>query len=159
MVFHGIWYIRRFEVSERFRTIVDGITDLVDTSGVQRCCDGTQHVVVSVSSWGATPSQHPFLDGIFLHKNKNHPFFGYPHGYGNPHVPFGTQTWPEISQLNEGLKGKIIKRKNQTQVRTKTIGKKITYVLCTCRLSWIHIIPQISPEFGMNHSCFMDKHH
>ena len=33
----------------------------------------------------ATPSHHPFLDGIF--PNKNHPAIkGHPHDYGNPHL-------------------------------------------------------------------------
>ena len=30
------------------------------------------------------PPNHPFLDGIF--PNINHPFLGYPHDYGNPHI-------------------------------------------------------------------------
>ena len=35
--------------------------------------------------WG-TPSDHPFLDGIFHDINQT--FLGYPHDYGNPHIGF-----------------------------------------------------------------------
>ena len=40
-------------------------------------------------SWGATPSHHPFLDGIFMDFPSEKPssgILGYPHAYGNPHI-------------------------------------------------------------------------
>ena len=54
-------------------------------------------------SWNrATPSHHPFLDGIF--PNKNHPAnLGYPHDYGNPPLGFIPITINHISIIDQVL--------------------------------------------------------
>ena len=46
----------------------------------------------------ATPSHHPFLDGIFPRKPSS--YEGYPYDYGNHHIPFWFIVY---NNLNYGL--------------------------------------------------------